>query len=45
MALDNSYIYPTIVAITSMMLNSNLRIKYNYYIIHSQLKIKILLKM
>ena len=34
MALDNNYIYPTIVAITSMMLNSNLRIKYNYYIIH-----------
>ncbi len=34
MALDNNYIYPTIVAITSMMLNSNPRTKYNYYIMH-----------
>jgi len=34
MALDNNYIYPTIVAITSMMLNFNPRTKYNYYIMH-----------
>ena len=34
MALDNGYIYPTIVSITSMLLNSNNRNKYEFYIMH-----------
>ena len=34
MALDNGYIYPTIVSITSIMLNSNNRNKYVFYIMH-----------
>ena len=34
MALDNGYIYPTIVSITSIMLNSNNRNKYEFYIMH-----------
>ena len=34
MALDNGYIYLTIVSITSVMLNSNNRNKYEFYIMH-----------
>ena len=34
MALDNGYIYTTIVAITSMMENSNSNTHYDYYIMH-----------
>ena len=35
MALDNNYLYPTIIAIITMLKNSNQRTKYNYYIMHS----------
>ena len=35
MALDNNYIYPTIVAITTMLIHSNPRTIYHYYIMHS----------
>ena len=41
MALDDNYIYPTIVAITSIMLNSNSNSKINFFIMHPpELKIK-----
>lgn len=36
MALDDGYIYPTITSITSIMLNSNNRNKYEFYIMHPQ---------
>ena len=35
MSLDDGYIYPTLVAITSIMENSNLMKKYLFYILHS----------
>lgn len=34
MALDENYVYPTVVAITSAMENSNRRVKYDFYIMH-----------
>ena len=34
MALDDGYIYPTIVSITSIMINSNKNTKYIFYIMH-----------
>ena len=34
MALDDAYIYPTIVSITSIMINSNKNTKYIFYIMH-----------
>jgi lipopolysaccharide biosynthesis glycosyltransferase len=34
MALDDEYIYLTIISITSIMLNSNNRNKYEFYIMH-----------
>ncbi|MDO4199337.1 MAG: glycosyltransferase [Clostridia bacterium] len=34
MALDDGYLYPTIVSITSMMKNKNKNIVYDYYIMH-----------
>ncbi len=34
MALDDAFIYPTIVAITSIMENSNPKNKYDFYIMH-----------
>ena len=34
MALDDAFIYPTIVAITSIMENSNPNNKYDFYIMH-----------
>lgn len=35
MALDENYVYPTVVAITSAMENSNCRAKYDFYIMHT----------
>jgi len=35
MALDDGYIYPTVVAITSVMENANKNIVYEFYIMHS----------
>lgn len=34
MALDDGYLYPTVVSITSMMKNKNRNIIYDYYIMH-----------
>ena len=34
MALDDGYLYPTIVAITSMMENKSSNTIYRYYIMH-----------
>ena len=34
MSLDDNYVYPTIVSITSLMLNSNSIYKYIFYIMH-----------
>ncbi len=34
MALDDGYLYPTVVSITSMMKNKNRNIVYDYYIMH-----------
>ena len=34
MALDDGYLYPTVVSITSMMKNKNKNIVYDYYIMH-----------
>ncbi len=34
MALDEGYLYPTIVSITSLMENSNYKTKCNFYIMH-----------
>lgn len=35
MALNNDYIYPTIVAITSILENANSYTKYDFYILHT----------
>ena len=34
MALDDRYIYPTVVVITSIMENANKNILYQFYIMH-----------
>ncbi|MBR2579116.1 MAG: glycosyltransferase family 8 protein [Clostridia bacterium] len=34
MALDDGYLYPTVVSITSMMKNKNKNVVYDYYIMH-----------
>ncbi len=34
MSLDDKYTYPTIVSITSILVNANSNIKYNFYILH-----------
>ena len=34
MSLDDEYTYPTIVSITSILVNSNSNTKYNFYILH-----------
>ncbi len=34
MALDENYVYPTVVSITSAMENSNRRVKYDFHIMH-----------
>ena len=33
-SLDDNYIYPTIVSITTIMINKNYDRKYNFYIMH-----------
>ena len=35
MALDENYVYPTVVSITSAMENSNRKSKYDFYIMHT----------
>ena len=41
MSLDDAYTYPTIVSITSIMINSNPNTKYIFYIMHpSEFKIE-----
>lgn len=34
MAMDEGYLYPTIVSITSIMENSNYKTKYDFYVMH-----------
>ena len=47
MALNNEYLYPTIVSITSILKNANYYTKYDFYILHNPIfssKNKIILK-